>query len=561
WPLNRIKSFPDDSNTTGYPPVTVWRLILEKIPFFVLVTGSCVATVLAQSGAGAVVGTEQLPFKFRFANALISYTAYLGNMLAPLDLRAYYPWSESIPMYKPVLSFVLLAGITIAALWLLRRRRYLAVGWLWYLGMLVPVIGLMQVGTQTMADRYTYLPSIGFFIMITWGISDLLEKWRFRQVALGILAGVLIVAMIAVTRQQTTCWRDNNTLFSHALGVDQTSRDTLNPEDYALFLEKQYDEIQKKQNKTVKNDLRFVLGYYYLGELNLKLNQLDHALTCFSKAYENGPNFSYAIIQLAELYRIRGETDQAIEQWQKIITLNPNSATANYSLGLLILEKGDFDQAEKYLRTALKINENHYLAANNLAILLNAKGKTSEALALWERVLRIEPNYGPAHYNLGVVMYTQKQFDQALNHFHAALRSNPEWFEVLLRMGDIYYQQKNLHEAIDYWTKALALKPDSLEILNNLAWIFATSGDKTVRNPEIAVTYAQQACKFTQYRHYATLGTLAAAYAAAGDFDKAVETAEKSIQIATEAGNTSHVQETTARLKLYQMRQPYYQSP
>ncbi|MBN1766708.1 MAG: tetratricopeptide repeat protein [Sedimentisphaerales bacterium] len=561
WPLNRIKALPDTLNKTEYPQVTAGRLILEKIPLFILVIASCVITFKAQHSAGAMTGAEILSFKIRAANALISYVEYLGKMIVPLDLCAFYPYrGDNIPMYKPALSLLFLATVTITVLWILRRKRYLAVGWLWYLGMLVPVIGMVQVGSQAMADRYTYLPGIGFFIMITWGISDLLTNQRLGKMALTVLAGVLIVAMIAGTRKQTSYWKNNVTLFSRTLGVTQTNQGPLSPEEYASSLEKQYDEIQRNCKKTVKVDLRFVFAYYYLGEFYLDLNQIDRAMACYIKSNQNGPDFHFASQRRAEIYEMRGETDKAIALWREIIEKHPKYSTAHYSLGLFFVEKGDYDQAEEHFRQALKLREDYYQAANNLAFVLEKKGKIDEAIELWQYVLRIKPDYVYAHYSLGMATYIQGHFYQALEHFTKALESNPEWFEVHLRMGDIYYQQKLYQKAIDHWNMAIKIKPDVSEVLNKLAWILATCGDESLRNPRDALQYAQKACELTDYLDYANLDTLSAAYAAAGEFDKAVETAEKSIQLANDAGNTAHAQDTATRLELFQNHQPYYQA-
>ncbi|MBN1766707.1 MAG: tetratricopeptide repeat protein [Sedimentisphaerales bacterium] len=562
WPLNRIRGWSDKENITGYPQFSPSTLLMEKTPLFILVMVSCIITFIAQRGAGATAGVNLFSIKMRLCNMLISYVSYLGKMIYPRNLCVFYPWrGNSIPDYLYLLSFLFLSATTVLVIWLSRRKRYLMVGWFWFLGMLVPVIGLVQIGGQSMADRYTYLPGIGFFIMVSWGLSDLVSRWLPDKRALGIFTLILIAAMIAGTRRQTRYWENNITLFAHTLGVKDCCRNTRSAEDYARYLENQFHDIDENTIRPIEIDLRFVYAWFYLGEYYLELNNIEHAYLCYNKSCEQMPEYYTHFDKPAQKAKEQGQMDLAVRIWEKVIKYNPGHINANYNLGMAAVRQGHYDKAREYFNQVLKKNPNHYLAANNLAFALEKTGKIDEAIDLWKRVLTIVPNYPNANFSLGTAMYLQGRFDEALEYFHTALQSNPDWFEIQVRLGDIYYQTNDFKTAIDHWTHAVRLEPESPEVLNKLAWTLATAADETLRNPADAVRYAQKACELTQSVDYAKLDTLSAAYAAAGEYDKAVETAEKSIRIATDAGDQTYVQDAQNRLKLYQAHQPYYLSP
>jgi len=215
WPLGRWKASSSSAR---------WSLLAEKLPFLALSAAACAVTLAAQAGGGTVASPEDFPWSVRVANAIISYCRYLGKCFAPVNLAVFYPFfAEEPPLWKPALAGVLLAATTAAAVSSARRRPYLLVGWLWYLGTLVPVIGLVQVGGQSMADRYTYVPLIGVFIMAAWAASDAAATWRNGPRVLGISAAAVLLALSATTLRQLSYWRDGASLFRHALAVTENN--------------------------------------------------------------------------------------------------------------------------------------------------------------------------------------------------------------------------------------------------------------------------------------------------------------------------------------------------
>jgi tetratricopeptide (TPR) repeat protein len=211
WPLNRLQIKNKQQ---------IFRLVGEKIPLFLLSAVLCVITIAAQGGSDALQLNKLLPFSVRFENALVSYVSYIGKMIYPSHLSVFYPHpGPSLPLWEPIVSFVLLAAVSVAVLYLGRRKPYLIVGWFWYLGTLVPVIGLMQAGSQAMADRYAYIPLIGLFIIIAWGASDIFAGWKYRKIVLSLSAIVIISALSICTWIQTSYWRNSVSLLERNLKV------------------------------------------------------------------------------------------------------------------------------------------------------------------------------------------------------------------------------------------------------------------------------------------------------------------------------------------------------
>ena len=243
---------------------------------------------------------EALPLNLRIINALASYVSYLVKMIYPHRLALLYPhpFSKILP-WQPIIYFVILAAISAAVIYLARRQRYLATGWLWYLGTLVPVIGIVQVGAQSMADRYTYLPSIGIFIMVAWGVSEVLSKWRYRNVVLGITAGVVLIALLICTRTQLRYWRSNFTVFEHCLAVTENNYIAHNSYGGLLCKEGQLDKGIIHLRESVRINPKHSKAHYNLGLALAKKEKYEEAIVHFRKSLELTSDDPYTMINLA----------------------------------------------------------------------------------------------------------------------------------------------------------------------------------------------------------------------------------------------------------------------
>lgn len=508
WPLGRFQlkaqsrkkaSMKFKPAGANWPAPSMWWLIIEKIPLVVLVIVSAVLTFIFQRIGGAVKPAEILPINLRLANAAVSYIRYLGKMVYPTRLAVFYPHSgANLPLWQPILASVILVGLSVAIIYTNRRKRYLTVGWLWYLGTLLPVIGLIQVGSQAMADRYTYLPSIGILIMVTWGAAELTADWQHRRFVLPLSAGLILFVLMICTHLQLRYWKNNSTLFSHALAVTENNHIMHNNYGKVLSGKDQYEKAIEHFTEALRIDPQ-----YFVAQDNLArtLNNLGVALQKQKKI------------------------DHAIEKWEKALKLKPDLSSAHYNIGLALITKGKYDQAIKHLNKALQAKPNWHEPYNDLGLAYEGLGEYDLAIKNYNEALRLKPDYLNAHYNLGCA----------------------------------YYKEGKVNPAVSHWIKAVQLKPDFAEVLNNLAWILATTKQDKIYNPAEAIKYAKRACELTNYEQPGALDRLAAAYAAEGKFLQAIETAEKAIDLAIVSGRKDVAEEIQKRLLLYKAGQPYRQ--
>jgi tetratricopeptide (TPR) repeat protein len=397
----------------------VLQLAIEKIPLIALSAVSSVVTFLAQRRA--IGWTEQLPVSARINNAIVSYVIYIRQMFWPAKLAVFYPHPEHrLPTWEIGMALAILVGITIAAFVLRKKAPYLVTGWLWYLGMLVPVIGLVQVGWQGHADRYTYLPQIGLYIAITWAVADFTLSWRFRRITFSTAAVLILGALTALTWLQASYWRDSETLFTHALAV------------------------------TDNND----------------------------------------------------------------VALN--------NLGILFLEKGQLDDAISKLQAAIDLR----------------------------------PENGPAHDNLAKALLKKGQVTEAMVHYRKFLEIEPENVEARNTLGTALIQQGRVTEAIAQWQEALAIQPENGNAASNLAWVFATCPEDSIRDGTRAVQLAERALRISGGKIPMIYRVLAAAYAERGRFADAVETAQRGAELATSQGNPALAVELKSNIALYQSGTP-----
>ena len=331
WPLNRFATLQGQG---GEHPKIRRRLILEKLPLLGLSLASCAVTLFAQRSSMAPVARISPPL--RLGNAVISYADYLRQMFWPSDLAALYPWEAArLGVSNIVPSIVLLVGVSAAVL-VLRRRRYLVTGWLWYLVMLLPVIGILQVGNQARADRYTYLPQIGLYLVLTWGAADLCARWRYRPVLLTSLSSIILVALIFSARAQASYWQDSETLWSHALACTT-------------------DNIIAEGN---------------LGQACYAKGKTREAMMHFENSLRIAPNQAPIHSSLGVSFLEMGRVNESLAHLQKALEIEPKFADAHYNLGNTYLQMGQAKEALSHYNRALEIDPDDTEALNNMAWIL-----------------------------------------------------------------------------------------------------------------------------------------------------------------------------------------------
>jgi tetratricopeptide (TPR) repeat protein len=430
WPLNRL-NFPSPKkpsrakNQVPQPGLykTLQPFLVEKIPFFSLSAASCVVTFIAQKQGGAVAELSRIPLDARIANTFLSYARYIGRLFWPQDLAVFYLFDANrVPFSNIVFSAIFLLILCVVIYYLNRGRKYILAGWCWFLVTLIPVIGIIQVGMQAFADRYTYISYIGLFIIIAWGIQELCSKLKINKPALAFTAIAILVVLGIAARQQTSYWKNSITLFTHAL----EATDDLN----------------------------------YVAHCNLSSACSD-----------------------------RGDLLRAAEHAAKAIKISPDYTDAVLAFGNVFLRQGDIPHAIEY----------------------------------FQKVVTNRPGYPNGHVDL----------------------------------GSAFLQQGRLAEALAEFKIALKLHPDCKEALNNLALVMATVPGFKSSDPTEPITLASRACVLSYYKNPFILGTLAAAYASAGQFADAVKTANKALAFADPKSDRDLVIALQDQLACYSAGKPY----
>ena len=336
WPLGRwTKNVSTSSNNSH------GRLIGEKIPFIVLTVISSIVTIWAQNKAGAITSMEQLPFSVRIANSMISYVAYLKKFFWPVDLAVFYPYELSLPLGKILISGLILILITAAVLYYIKKQPFLFTGWFWYLGTLIPVIGLVQVGRQAMADRHTYLPSIGIAIMLAWGIPSLIKSEETRKKILFPAAIAALAILSVLTWQQCGYWKNSITLFNHALQVTKDNYLVHNHLGLTLFIEGKTEEAIYHYNEAIRIKPKYFDAYFNRGIANFKLGKYQMTIEDLNKAIRLIPDYINAYYNRGVTYSYLGQHQLAIENYNVAIRLKPDYAAAYNNRAFAYLNQGD----------------------------------------------------------------------------------------------------------------------------------------------------------------------------------------------------------------------------
>ena len=367
WPLGRLRlNSAEKGSHLVVKRESPFRLVWEKIPLFVLSAVLCVMTLLSSHLGKAIVSIEDLPLKIRIANALVSYITYMKKMIWSHDLGVFYPFSATYPTWKTVGAGVLLMGLSIMVFVARKKRPYLAVGWLWYLGTLIPVIGLVQAGVQSMADRYTYIPMIGLFIMVTWGVPDFAARWRYRRLVLSISACLLILGLMVCTLFQVGYWKDSISLFKHTVKVTSNNYVFHNNLGVALANKGKYEEAIRHFKEVLKIKPGWVKPHYNLGLAKTGLKRFKGAIEHFYDVVRLKPDHADAHHYLGIMLFSQGRIKAAVTHYQEVLKIKPDSAAVHYNLGIVLMRMGHVKEAAAHFDNVLRINPDDIGARRNL---------------------------------------------------------------------------------------------------------------------------------------------------------------------------------------------------
>lgn len=468
WPLGRLELFGTDKSNNRKKPFAIdkwknfWKLVLEKVPFFVLSAIFCAITIFVQSGTGAVKDTEQFSLSVRMANAVVSYGRYIGKMIWPAELAFFYPHPHEKIIYWQLFGvFILLVVLTFLVMRESARHKYLLTGWFWYLGTLVPVIGLVQVGGQSMADRYTYIPFVGLFIVVAWGTNELLAKWRYKKpvLLLSSLAVILILAVLA--RWQVGYWRDSMSLFEHAIRVTEGNYVAYDGRGLVYKRKGQYSLAVSDFKKALAANPRYAAAYGNLGLVCNSTGQYDMAISCYNKAIEINPKKALAYNNRGNAYSGKGRLDLAISDYNKAVEIDPELAEAYYNRGNAYMDKGkgQLDLAIADYDKSIEINPRDAVAYNNRGLAYMSKGDFDHAISDYNKSVEIDPKYAIAYNNRANAYKSNGQFDRAIPDYNKALEINPKLVGAYVNKAGACEKAGRTREAIEAYKAFIQYAP------------------------------------------------------------------------------------------------------
>lgn len=518
WPLGRVELSS---------PKTLWMdLIWEKLPLFGLSIASSVITYLSMARGERLFSGQAFAWSFRLANAAVSYARYLGKLVWPFDLAVIYPMPPHWGARPVTASVVLLLIISLVSIAFARRAPYLIVGWLLFLGTLIPVIGLVAMSGSAISDRYMYIPSVGIFVAAVWGLSSLAPRFRAFPGALAGAAAFVILGLGVATWVQLGVWRNSLTLWSHCVAVT-------------------------RNNATAE---------YNLGHTFKDLGRPTAAIVHYREALRVKPDYFDASLNLGSALAADHRMQEATNWFGRALQLRPDSAMAHRNMGAALLEFGDFSSAIAECGKANRLDPTDFVALTALGRGFSAQGNSDEALRCYSEALALNPAYVEVHYYLGLEWLKRGSAAEAVSSLSEVTRLAPNRSEAHFNLALAYAQEGNASQAIAEYKQAIRLQPDSPPALNNLAWILATQADSQLRDGAQAVSLAQRACELTNGKEAVFVGTLAAALAEIGRYDEAAETARQASRLAAQNAQTNLAARNEDLAAQFSRRQPCRES-
>ena len=465
WPLARFHMEPGDRwlSRVNLRPVG------EKIPWFVLVVALSGLTYSAQNKGGLVLGLHVLPLGLRISNALLSYVGYIAKTIWPLGLAVYYPHPDTIPFWKAAAAALGLAAVTVLLVRAAGKRPHLAVGWLWYLGTLVPVIGLVHVGGQAMADRYTYVPSLGLFILLAWSLPDPTGFGKGRAATLPVLAVLALSFCATLTRAQSEYWRDSLSLWAHTLKVTDRNYTAHNMLGGGLAREGRPKEAAVQFQEALRINPDYDKAHYYMGLSLMEEKRFEEAMGHLGRALELRCDFPQVVLdKQGEILLLQGREGEGLERFNTALQADPRYVPAHLHAGECLERTGRMEEAIAHYRKAVAIDPASAVSHFHIGRILLAQGKVREASGHYEEALRVQPGLPEAHYNMGVLAEQQGRARDAQGFYRSALRLKPDYDEARNNLGALLAREGRCREAVIHFSAVLRVRPNHDAAKSNL---------------------------------------------------------------------------------------------
>ncbi|MDF1591310.1 MAG: tetratricopeptide repeat protein [Desulfobacterales bacterium] len=463
WPLGRLGSGGVLANLAR--PATVLKLIWEKGPFFIIIAIAGVATFLTQQEAGAVKSLAAIPLEVRITNVLVAYVSYIGKMFWPARLSFLYPHPGALPAWQWSGALLILGAITYAAFRFAKERLYLAVGWLWYLGTLFPVSGLIVIGPHAMADRYTYVPLIGLYMMMAWGVAGAVARWRYKTMGLALTAAVTLAFFAGAAGKQVRYWQNSMTLMEHALDVNADNTAAHINLGIALGSKGRTADAIRHYREALRIDPNYVDAYNNLGVVLDNQGKTADAIRHYREALRIDPNYAKAHNNLGNALLREGKTEEAIMHYLKTVQIDSGYKAAYYNLGNVFFAQGNFDEAINHYLVALRIDPTYAEAHNNLGSALAKENRIDEAIVHYQKALAIAPAYIDAVKNLAMVYAALGKYDMARDFFHKWIAIRPDQWQAYYSIAGTYARQKKIDESLRWLQKAVDMGFDGCNFL------------------------------------------------------------------------------------------------
>jgi len=501
WPLKRF-AMEDGLKR-------VWPLVREKIPFFVLSGIVSVVTYDVQDKGGAVVHLAHYSIGQRVSNAFIAYAEYIGKTFWPTDLAVFYPNPLHWPLARLGLCIFLVLGLTGAAIYYGRRWRFLFTGWFWFFGTLIPVIGLVQVGGQAFADRYSYVPSIGIFIVLVWGAGALAIRWRIPALAGAVVSMAVIVALSAVTLNQLRYWQNSEALFLRTGAVTRDNYEVyyglgnyylregrldeaianyergrqMNPSDLqvlhnlgvASFRKGNYEQAADYYQVAIRIKPDQPDNHSALGDVFIQLKKPAEAIAEYQESLRLRPDNWVVHSSLGDVFEGQRRYPEALAEFTEVLRLNP-TARAECGLGEAMDALGKPAEALKHYTEALRLDPDNARTHYSMAFLMVEIGQNDAAIEQFSEAIKCQPQFAAAENNLGTLLMRLGRVDEAEKHFRAVIQYEPNHVGAHVNLASALVGQRKFEEAVAEYNEALQLAPDSLEAHLGIAVALAQLG-------------------------------------------------------------------------------------